>query len=135
MGRWRLISLALVPALPAMIYGVDENGSMIALAGQTGPSWYHRWPVDRWNFHPGLGIPVVYMLCDDNHDPIYIGSTREFRRRMDHHRLSHSKNYAVDVSQVQWWMAYPFESIEQAFKAEMRLILHYRPWGNRIRVY
>jgi hypothetical protein len=85
-------------------------------------TWSGPWPmVFETNYPPHLK-PVVYFLYESPKDPVYIGSTDDFRGRL----ISHQRT-------KRWirWRALPCDTRDAAYELEDELIAEYRPVLNR----
>ena len=72
------------------------------------------------------GIPYVYVLSDADGRAVYIGSTRDLRRRMrEHQRRS---PWWGDVSRIR---AFPYSTLDEALRDEAALIDLAAPRHNR----
>ena len=77
-------------------------------------SWVGEWPSSQRAPPPIGGIPVVYVLYDATNEPIYVGSTGNFRQRMSQH-VSHGKKFV-------YWQAHRCRDREHAYEVEVRLL-------------
>jgi hypothetical protein len=77
----------------------------------------------RGSARPAPGVCVVYVLFDKDLVPCYVGSTRNFKGRLDGHRCS-GKAFAS-------WRAYPCPNREAAYKLEDRLLREQKPYLNK----
>lgn len=101
--------------------------SMAAMSerGLNGPegTWIGDWPVHYLAPAPAKGISVVYVLFDAENEPCYVGSTKNFRQRLN----DHAKDGKVFVR----WQAYPCRDREHAYQLEDRLLKERLPHLNR----
>lgn len=114
------------------------------------PGWYQRWQeelpysahelkrmeaiheTEEWSGvgmdvyndpgRPPKGAYVVYLLCDDTGEPIYVGSTQSFANRLSHHRRD--KVWAS-------WRAYRCDNRQHAYEVESRFLRQYKPRLNK----
>lgn len=114
------------------------------------PGWHQRWQeelpytahhmkqmtaiheTEEWsgigmNVHldphrPPKGAHVVYVLYNEHHEPIYVGSTQTFTSRMSCHRK--------DKTWVSWH-AYRCNDRAHAYEVESRFLRQYKPTLNK----
>ena len=91
----------------------------------TGPfrTWEGEFPTHSWKFMPALGVPVVYVLYDSAREPIYVGSTEQFRLRMRVHQRT--------KPEATFWRAQLCDSREHAYEMEDRLLKEHKPRLNK----
>lgn len=77
-------------------------------------SWVGEWPCHQRASSPISGIPVVYVLYDAANEPIYVGSTGNFRQRMSAH-VSQGKEFV-------YWQAHRCRDREHAYQMEVQLL-------------
>lgn len=85
-------------------------------------SWVGEIPVGEGPCPPA-GVAVVYVLFDGANEPVYVGSTDDFRGRMGQHRKS--KPEAVR------WTAYRCRDREHAYEVEVQLLRQHMPRMNK----
>lgn len=86
-------------------------------------SWVGDYPILAEASRPIAGIPVVYVLFDQDNEPCYVGSTDKFSVRMSAH--------AKDGKHFVRWQAHPCADRERAYLAEDRLLRQRKPYLNR----
>lgn len=84
-------------------------------------SWSGAWPITDDSF-PMRGQNVVYVLFDAENVPCYVGSTGQFRARLNGHKQD--KTFTR-------WMAYACEDRESAYVLEEKLLLEHKPYMNK----
>lgn len=88
-------------------------------------NWRGTYPLVEGVRYPPYGVNVVYVLYDADNNPCYVGSTSQFRGRLDwHHR---------DGKRFTSWLAHPCDSREEAYQLEERLLNEHKPYLNRKR--
>lgn len=86
-------------------------------------SWVGEQPLSVHSPAPAPGASVVYVLFDAANEPVYVGSTKNFRSRLrEHHR--DGKTFAR-------WQAHPCRDREHAYRLEDRLLREHLPQLNR----
>lgn len=83
-------------------------------------TWRGDFPLDAEQGCPALGLPVVYVLYDATNEPLYVGRSDCFRRRMSSHR-QRFKDAASS------WLAYECESLEHSKRLESELLHDRKP--------
>lgn len=96
----------------AVKYAPDPDGN-----------WRGIYPFASETKTPAPGSSVVYVLFDDENRPCYVGSTEQFRIRMNAHH-SAEKRFTQ-------WIAHPCRDRETAFVIEERLLAEHQPYLNR----
>lgn len=86
-------------------------------------TWVGEYPFPQGSIAPPTDVPVVYVLFDDHNEPVYVGSTHNFRDRMRDHRK--------DGKRFVRWQAYPCNDREAAYQLEERLLREHLPSLNR----
>lgn len=86
-------------------------------------AWRGTYPFDRSVRYPSPGVSVVYVLFDDTNEPCYVGSTKDFKARVDAHYRG-GKHFVR-------WMAHPCTDREAAFELEARLLRERLPYLNK----
>lgn len=69
---------------------------------------------------PPKRVPVVYVLFDATNEPVYVGSTADFRTRIRGHHI-------IDEHDVRHWMAWRCTDREHAYEEEERLLRTHKP--------
>lgn len=87
-------------------------------------SWFGTFPLFTQPTPPE-GVCVVYVLFDDTNEPVYVGSTQNFRLRMADHRANKPR--------LASWTAYPCRDREHAYQLEVELLRQHKPRMNRKR--
>lgn len=90
--------------------------------GPGGRSWIGERPVGEWAHMPRPGVAVVYVLYDARHEPIYLGSTGNFRQRI----TAHERGDKPWVS----YMATPCADREAAYQLEDHYLRTRKPPAN-----
>lgn len=86
-------------------------------------SWLGEAPLRVGEPAPPRGIAVVYVLFDCGNEPVYVGSTDDFRTRLRVH-LSEKPG-------VCRWAAYPCRDREHAYEVEDRVLKECKPRMNK----
>ncbi|MFD9517949.1 GIY-YIG nuclease family protein [Streptomyces sp. NPDC059979] len=86
-------------------------------------TWIGEWPLPEDAPTPLRGVAVVYVLFDAVNVPCYVGSTDQFRTRMNKHTKD-NKAFAR-------WQAHPCPTREDAYTMEDRLLKERLPHLNR----
>lgn len=86
-------------------------------------TWSGTWPLSDRDHRPAPRVSVVYVLFDAHNEPIYVGSTADFRIRL--------KAHAKDGKPFVRWQAYPSADREAAYLLEDRLLRERKPRLNR----
>lgn len=86
-------------------------------------SWVGEYPILAEAPRPIAGVPVVYVLFDQDNEPCYVGSTDKFSVRMSAH--------AKDGKRFIRWQAHPCDDREHAYRLEDRLLRRHMPYLNR----
>lgn len=85
-------------------------------------TWVGPWPIEDTDPTPPPGSFIVYVLFDATNEPIYVGSTGDFRIRLKQHA---KKKPFVN------WQAYAVEDRESAYELEVRLLRERLPLLNK----
>jgi predicted GIY-YIG superfamily endonuclease len=72
---------------------------------------------------PSPGVSVVYVLFDEQNDPVYVGSTENLRTRLRFH--------AWDKPETRRWTAHPCRDREHAYQLEVQLLKQHKPRMNK----
>lgn len=120
---WNRLAPMAYSRLRAVVY---ENRRREVLKWDTRPngpngSWFGRFPLEMP--YPRVGVAVVYVLFDETNEPCYVGSTEEFRVRMNAH-LKEKLGLAA-------WVAYPCRDREHAYELEVDLLHQHKPRMNK----
>lgn len=75
--------------------------------------WSGPYPYEDGFPRPVRGVSVVYVLYDALNEPIYLGSTSNFTKRLSRHRKD---------KPVAWWLAFPCGTREAAYLMEVGLL-------------
>lgn len=86
-------------------------------------TWAGRWPLDNASTSPFPGLSVVYVLFDGRNEPVYVGSSGNFRERLKRH-MKDGKNFI-------FWQAYPASNREAAYELEVKLLREHLPKLNK----
>lgn len=86
-------------------------------------SWVGEYPILHGATAPARGIAVVYVLFDEANEPVYVGSTDQFRTRMSAHWK--------DGKRFVRWQAHPCRDRDHAYRLEDRLLKQHKPRLNR----
>jgi hypothetical protein len=86
-------------------------------------SWVGEYPLLADASRPIAGIPVVYVLFDQDNEPCYVGSTDKFSVRLSAH-VKDGKHFVR-------WQAHPCDDRAAAYRLEDRLLKRHKPYLNR----
>ena len=86
-------------------------------------SWVGEYPIPANAPIPIYGVPVVYVLFDENNTPCYVGSTDKLSPRL----TAHGK----DGKRFVRWQAHPCDDRDHAYRLEDRLLKQHKPYLNR----
>lgn len=86
-------------------------------------SWQGTYPRDPDGPCPRKGQSVVYVLYDDQLDPVYLGSTHHLTERLKRHRR--------DGKRFSYWRAFPCRTREEAYALEDQMLKGSLPKLNR----
>jgi len=86
-------------------------------------TWVGSYPIGEKDPTPPPGSFIVYVLFDATNEPIYVGSTGDFRVRLKQH---HKKQ-----KPFVYWQAYAVEDRESAYQLEERLLRERLPRMNK----
>jgi len=86
-------------------------------------TWIGPWPLGDDDALPMPGSCVVYILFDAFNEPIYVGSTGDFRIRLK----AHAKQKKPFVR----WQAYVTDDREAAYRLEVKLLKEHLPRLNK----
>jgi len=114
-GKTRRWNAAFPVAYQAMSYMLRPNGPE--------GTWVGEWPSPEDSACPARGVAVVYVLFDEANQPCYVGSTGQFRARLNQH--------AKDGKKFARWQAHPCADRELAYQLEERLLRENLPYLNR----
>ncbi|MEU7978321.1 GIY-YIG nuclease family protein [Micromonospora sp. NPDC049081] len=91
--------------------------------GPSEHSWIGSRPMGRESRVPRFGVAVVYVLYDEAGEPIYVGSTDQFRVRIGRH----------ERGELPWvaYMALECADREAAYQTEDELLKTRMPPGNK----
>lgn len=103
--------------------GLPDNAVMTARA-KTEPedddgAWRGIWPLEADARLPHKGVSVAYVLFDGDLEPVYVGSTSSFIKRMGWHER--------DGKMWRSWVAYPCRDREHAYQVEESFLKRYMP--------
>lgn len=126
-ARWRAV-------LPVNLNGVASKAAhrakrrarAVECATPNGPGghyWTGTAPLPPSEPIPLFGVPVVYVLYDATHQPIYVGSTDRFRIRLAQHLRAGKP--------VAYWTAYRCPDRAAAYELEHKLLREYKLPLNR----
>lgn len=99
----------------------EESARRHAPNGPHG-TWFGELPLIEPPY-PLRGVSVVYVLFDAANKPIYVGSSFNFRARMNDHVKS--------KPEARRWVAYPCADREEAYRLEERLLAEHKLPLNR----
>ena len=91
--------------------------------GPDGLSWVGVFPLAPGDPAPFADEPVVYVLYDAANEPVYVGSTSRFRRRL--------RDHWKDGKRFVAWMAVPCVDRERAYELEEALLRQRMPRLNK----
>jgi predicted GIY-YIG superfamily endonuclease len=74
------------------------------------PRWRGYWPMEDFQNRPPTGTPVLYVLCTGKWEPLYVGSTQRFYKRMEEHEKAGKEFHR--------WIAYECASRNDAYNKE-----------------
>lgn len=127
--HWAEESAPSVPESPAPVQiltpvRVPAMAELDPEPNQPGGSWSGSWPLEAGDAFPPLDTNVVYVLFDSECHPVYVGSTGQFRARIQAHACE---------KREQWisWTAYPCSTRGEAYDVERRFLQQYKPVLNR----
>ena len=109
--------------------GLGSPGRLKADAGLY-QCWQPNFPDGSWgqtspypgDAYPAHGVSVVYVLYSASGDPVYVGSSSNFRLRLTEHRRE--KEFAA-------WRAWPCRDREDAYRREEQMLRDVLPPLNR----
>lgn len=87
-----------------------------------GAGWSGESPLVQTESRPRDGQCVVYVLFDEENTPCYVGSTENFKSRIDRH--AREKSFTC-------WVAHPCEDREAAYELEVKLLIQHKPYLNK----
>lgn len=86
-------------------------------------SWVGVFPIAPGDAAPFADEPVVYVLYDASNEPVYVGSTNGFRKRL--------RDHWKDGKRFVAWMAVPCVNRERAYELEEALLRQRMPKLNK----
>ena len=88
-------------------------------------TWFGQAPPGANDPVPPNGVPVVYVLFAASNEPVYVGSTEVFRKRLAWHTR--------DKPGIRQWTAYRCTSREAAYQLEEQLLReHLLPLNRKV---
>jgi predicted GIY-YIG superfamily endonuclease len=112
---------SIMPVAANQVKWLAERELQAALIGTHG-CWRGLVPVAD-QMAPPKGTSVLYVLFDDENEPVYVGSTGNFRARMYGHQR--------DKREAVRWVAYPCHDRDRAYEIEDRVLKERLPRMNK----